>query len=530
MNSVTADRVGSGGNKEERSAKRARRNEDEDDEEGQPPRSSDPFSNLPPDALTIVLKYALPSEDIHRFEFAWSMGKISKSLREHRASMLDVLHVAPFHLEEYEEYTPLNGTVDDREPFDCRTTLIKALATDPTKCALISELHITRQSIEKPDGRIDNGMVKSLRSLLTKEGAFENAKVLSMNLNPVNLEVDYVLNGCHLTNISLFNKAVLKKMPKSFPSIENVTLGHCFPPELLQSGNLFSAFFHSLKTPLRSLALLCIPGLTESHVANVLSTTRDNLTRLEIDGGRRSISNDAPFSVTSEMFNALATNGKRLESLSLCGVDIFDISYHPLRVLSSIAGLKELVLKRNGHHFYTRIDEGYEEIPETEAEQQYIDLLLFYGKQLEAFHGDFSSVMAASDALDNLVSLQLSDTEYAAEDSAPNIPKTIKLQVVDLGLLPTSAIARAIRAGVRDFEMSEETEEQARVSSRNICVDLLRRGGFRFPHEVVFRFSSFGKCFYAKAFARDGAVKLSIICIEFGAIGSNERTHEIRLG
>ena len=524
MNSVTADRVGSGGNKEERSAKRARRNEDEDDEEGQPPRSSDPFSNLPPDALTIVLKYALPSEDIHRFEFAWSMGKISKSLREHRASMLDVLHVAPFHLEEYEEYSPLNGTSDDREPFDCRAALVKALATDPTKCALISELHITRQSIEKPDGRIDNGMVKFLRSLLTKEGAFKNAQVLSINLN---LEED-ALN--HFANISLFNKAMLKKMPKSFPSIENVTLGHCFPPELLQSGNLFSAFFHSLKTPLRSLALLCIPGLTESHVANVLSTTRDNLTRLEIDGGRRSISNDAPFSVTSEMFNALATNGKRLESLSLCGVDIFDISYHPLRVLSSIAGLKELVLKRNGHHFYTRIDEGYEEIPETEAEQQYIDLLLFYGKQLEAFSGDFSSVMAASDALDNLVSLQLSDTENAAEDSVPNIPKTIKLQEVDLGLLHTGAIARAIRAGVRDFEMSEETEEQARNSIKNICVALLRRGGFRFPHEVVFRFSSWGKCFYAKAFARDGAVKLSIICIDFGAIGSNERTLGIRLG
>ena len=524
MNSVTADRVGSGGNKEERSAKRARRNEDEDDEEGQPPRSSDPFSNLPPDALTIVLKYAHPSEDIHRFEFAWSMGKISKSLREHRASMLDVLPVAPFHLEEYEEYTPLNGTVDDREPFDCRAALVKALATDPAKCALISELHITRQSIEKPDGRIDNGMVKFLRSLLTKEGAFKNAQVLSINLN---LEED-ALN--HFANISLFNKAMLKKMPKSFPSIENVTLGHCFPPELLQSGNLFSAFFHSLKTPLRSLALLCIPGLTESHVANVLSTTRDNLTRLEIDGGRRSISNDAPFSVTSEMFNALVTNGKRLESLSLCGVDIFDISYHPLRVLSSIAGLKELVLKRNGHHFYTRIDEGYEEIPETEAEQQYIDLLLFYGKQLEAFRGDFSSVMAASDALDNLVSLQLSDTENAAEDSVPNIPKTIKLQEVDLGLLHTGAIARAIRAGVRDFEMSEETEEQARNSIKNICVALLRRGGFRFPHEVEFRFSSWGKCFYAKAFARDGAVKLSIICIEFGAIGSNERTHEIRLG
>jgi len=529
MNSVTADRVGSGGNKEERSAKRARRNEDED-EEGQPPLSSDPFSNLPPDALTIVLKYACPSEDIHRFEFAWSIGKISKSLRGHRASILDMLHVVPFHLEEYEEYSPLNGTSDDREPFDCRAALVKALSTDPAKCALISELHITRQSIEKPDGRIGNGMVKSLRSLLTKEGAFENAKVLSMNLNPVDLEVDDVLNGCHLTNISLFNKAMLKKMPKSFPSITNITLGHCFPPEILQSGNLFSAFFHSLRTPLRSLALLCIPGLTESHVANVLSTTRDNLTRLEIDGGRRSSSNDAPFSVTSEMFNALVTNGKRLESLSLCGVEIFDLSYHPVRVLSSIAGLKELVLKRNGHHFYTRIDEGYEEIPETEAEQQYIDLFLFYGKQLEAFRGDFSSVLAASDALDNLVALQLSDTEDAAENSAPNIPKTIKLQEVDLGLLHKGALARAIRAGVRDFEMSEETEEQARNSNKSICVALLRRGGFRFPHEVVFRFSSWGKCFYVKAYARDGAVKLSIICIEVGAIGSNERTHVIRLG
>ena len=521
MNSVTADRVGSGGNKEERSAKRARRNEDED-EEGQPPRSSDPFSNLPPDALTIVLKYACPVDEMHRFEFAWSLEKISKSLREHRVSILDVLPVAPFHLEEYEEYSPLNGTSDDREPFDCRAALVKALSTDTAKCALISELHITRQSIEKPDGRIDNGMVKSLRSLLTKEGAFKNAQVLSINLNPVDLEEDA---RNHLTNISLFNKAMLKKMPKSFPSMTNITLGHCFPPEILQSGNLFSTFFHSLKTPLRSLALLCIPSLTEIHVTNVLSTTRDNLIRLEVDGGRSS-SNDAPLSVTSEMFKALVTNCKRLEYLSLCGVEIFDISHHPLKVLSSIAGLKELVLKRNGHHFYTRIDEGYEEIPETEAEQQYIDLFLYYGKQLEAFHGDFSSSLAASDALDNLVALQLSDTEDSAEDSAPNIPKAIKLQKVGLGFLHRGTIARAIRAGVRDFEMSEETEEQARNSRSNICIALMSRGGFRFPHEVVFRFSRWGKCFYAKAYARDGTVDFNRICAESSAIGSNERTHE----
>ena len=163
--------------------------------------------------MTIVLKYALPSKEIHRFEFAWSMGKISKSLSEHRMSILDVLPVAPFHLEEYEEYSPLNGrTADDRgpfdfsgdrEPFDCRAALVKALATDPEKCALISELHITRQSIEKPDGRIDNGMLKSLRSLLTKEGAFKNAQALSINLNPVDLEED---DRNHFTSIYLLNR------------------------------------------------------------------------------------------------------------------------------------------------------------------------------------------------------------------------------------------------------------------------------------------------------------------------------------
>ena len=244
---------GSGSGDERSPAKRARRNEYDDEEgqqEGQPPRSSDPFSNLPPDALTIVLKYALPSDDIHRFEFAWSMGKISKSLQDHSTRILDMLPVSPFHLEEYEEYSPLNGRTsddrgpfdfsDDREPFDCRAALIMALATDPTKCALISELHITRQSIEKPDGRIDNGMVKSLRSVLTKEGAFKNAQTLSINLNPVDLEED---DRHQYTNISLLNKAMMKKMPKSFPSITNVTLGHCFYPEIIGLGQSFPGFF-----------------------------------------------------------------------------------------------------------------------------------------------------------------------------------------------------------------------------------------------------------------------------------------------
>ena len=516
MSSLPAGRAGGGGNNDElersRSAKRARR------EEVVPPPSSDPFSNIPPDALTMVLKYARPSDDIHRFEFAWSVGKISKSLREHR--ILDELPVAPFHLEEYEEYSPLNGT-DDREPVDCRAALVKALVVDPTKCALISELHITRQSIEKRDCRINSGMVTSLRSLLTKEGAFKNAQSLSINLTP-----DPEVYG--YANISLLNKAMLKKMPKSFPVITDVALGHCFSPEILvsHSGNLFPAFFQSFQTPLKRLALLCIPGLTDSHVGTVLSAIGNNLTRIEIDSGGNHF-NDGTMFIGSDMFNALIANGKRLESLSLCGVTV--TSDHLRKVLSSIAGLKELVLKRIVHR-HVILNGGYQELNGSEAERRFAALFRKYGEQLESFHCDFSDTDVGSDALDNLVFLQylqlraLSDAENADADGAP---KMIKLQKVGMGPFHPDSIALAIQTGVREFEMSGETEVEARDSIDNICYALLERDR-HFSHEVVFRFGCLEICFYIKAGNYAGAVdsgSLFSVHIESGTIGSDERIY-----
>ena len=288
-------------------------------------------------------------------------------------------------------------------------------------------------------------------------------------------------------------------------------------------GNLFPAFFQSLKTPLRSLSLLCIPGLTESHVDTVLSAVGANLKRLEIDGGRSS-SNDAPLSVSREMFEALAINCKRLEYLSLCGVQILDLtSFHPLRLLSCIAGLKELVSKRNTHHGFTRVDEGYQEVSASEADMQYAYMFLKYGTQLETFRGDFSNVQTASIALGCLINLQLeaSRTEEAATDGVPN---RIKLQTVDMGDLSPDTIARAIQAGVREFEMSETTTDPKAMKLFLIIRSaLLRRGGFRFPHEVVCRFSRLGKCFYAKPYDHGGAVDLSRIVMESGGIGSDYR-------
>jgi hypothetical protein len=313
-------------------------------------------------------------------------------------------------------------------------------------------------------------------------------------------------------------------MPASFPGITNVALGHCFDPEILGLGNLFPVFFQSLKVPLRSLALLCIPGLTESHVATVLSAVGNNLKRLEIDGVRSS-SNDAPLSVSREMFNALVTNCKRLEYLSLCGVKIFDLIFHPLRLLSSIAGLKELVSKRNTHHAYTRIDEGYQEVSASQADMQYGFMFLKYGTQLETFRGDFSDIGTASIALGSLINLQLQALSDAGDAANANgVPNRIKLQKVDMGKLHPDTIARAIQAGVREFEMIEISQTEAMNSFLNIRSCLMRRGGFTFPHEVVFRFSSMGECICSKPYVHAGVVDSSAVPFEFVAIESDGET------
>ena len=179
----------------------------------------------------------------------------------------------------------------------------------------------------------------------------------------------------------------------------------------------------------------------------------------------------------------MIANGKRLESLSLCNVTV--TSDHLREVLSSIAGLKELVLKRIVHHI-----SGYPALFGLEAEQRCAALFRKYGEQLESFHCDFSDMDAGSDALDNLVYLQLralSDAENAAADGAP---KMIKLQKVGMGPLRPDSIAHAIVAGVREFEMSEETEAEANNSIGAICVALFR--GRRFSHEVVLSFGCLG--------------------------------------
>ena len=195
--STSPCRDGTGGSSEP-ALKRARHERDDSNSE-EPLRSSDRFSNLPPDALTLLLKYARPCDDIHHFEFSWSMGKICKTLREH--GILDVLPAAPFHLDDFEEYTPLAG--NDAQPFDCRAGLLQALVDDSTKCALISELNISRASIEKHDGRVDSGIVKILGSLLTRKGVFINAGGLHIDLTPADGESEEISST---TNIPLLTK------------------------------------------------------------------------------------------------------------------------------------------------------------------------------------------------------------------------------------------------------------------------------------------------------------------------------------
>lgn len=477
-----------GGFAAEPALKRARHERDGDSEE--PPRSSDRFSNLPPDALTLVLKYARPLDDTHQFEFAWSTGKICKTLRAH--GILDVLPASPFHLEDFEEYTPLAG--NDEEPFDCRAGLMKALVKDSAKCALISDLNISRASIEKRDGKVDNGIVQSLRFLLTRKGVFTNAKGLHINLTPADRESEEISST---TNIPLLTKTLLRQMPRALPTVTDVTFGHCFCPEALMAKKVFENFFASFQLPLQSITLTRNPFLHECHIANILPLVGNSLRKIEINGAENEsikmvVGQDDEYS----LFTAMGDNCKRLESLSLCGMHFYSVDQCLRITFDSIPGVKELVLEGNEYHVYDPNVEVNDYISGEEAEFDLAASFQHHGAKLESLRCDFSNDVCASNALKNLIALQRRNLSRSATEGVPDL---IKLRTVDIKNLEPSAIVFAIVAGVKEFIMYEPTKLMAAAHIHHIAWLLSRTLSLPvLPHELLFRFCKIGLCYGIK--------------------------------
>ena len=432
--------------------KRARHERDDNNSE-EPPRSSDRFSNLPPDALTLVLKYARPLDDIHQFEFAWSMGKICKTLHEH--DILDVLPAAPFHLDDFEEYTALAR--NDAQPFDCRAGLLQALVDDSTKCALISELNISRTSIEKHDGKVDSGIVKNLGSLLTRKGVFINAGELHIDLTPASGESEEISST---TNIPFLTKKLLRQMPNAFPVVTDVTFGHCFCPEALMAKKVFENFFGSLQLPLQSIDLKRIPFLHERHVVKILPLIGSSLRRIEINGAENEsvkmvVGQDDEYS----LFSAIGENCKRLKSLALCRMHFYSTDVYLRTIFDSIPGLNELVLKGNDYHVYDPRVAANDYISGEEAEPYLAAFFHHRGTHLETLKCDFSDGTSAENALISLITLQRRNSSRSETEGAP---ESMKLRTVDIPNLGVSTIAIAIGSGVKDFVMYEKTMLSAR--------------------------------------------------------------------
>ena len=409
------------------------------------------LSNVPPDALSIILSYAIPVNAMHRFEFA---GVISRICRSWRDVAHDILQPAPFELEDYLEYYPLVGA--DRDSMDCRLSLLESMVCHPAKRDLVSEFCISRDGVRKDFGdiRSSESILKTLRVLLTMEGSFKNSTHLCINLDASVQEMrENSIFYARETNVPLLNQRTIGKLAKAFPSLFELELGHCIDREIFHSGKSFISFFRSLKLPLKHLSLCKIIGLEEYHVALILRVVGESLTSLEITGG--SVGDGWMISGrsggTESMYNEIASQCKCLETLSLSKLRFYYSYCHLEIVFRSVTNLKELRMKENEYYEYV----GETELRGSDAEFYFQNFFMRYGKTLETFSFDFRSPINTGEVVRNLMKLQKSANE-AVDSSGTSNEEGIKLHSIEVMDMLDGDICYVVRrGGVRNICLTD---------------------------------------------------------------------------